>query len=95
MKLFRYGAARTNTPLWKVAEIAKSLGIPTRQLVAALSAQGAPKPRINGSQLGHINKRDWYEPKEVKRWYAQYVENDPAEKRREYHRMYAEKRRAT
>ena len=92
--MFSYTTARTHTPLWKVAEIATSMGIPTMQLARALKKPGAPKPRMNGAQRGHTKPRDWYEPTEVRKWYAQYELNDPAAARREYHRMNYAKRNA-
>lgn len=95
MKLSSYTKKRTHTPMWKVSEIAASIGIPTKQLASALKQPGAPQPGFNGKQEGHQQNLNWYEPVAVKAWYAQFSLTDPAAKRREYHREYSKNKRET
>ena len=76
-----------------MAEIAKAIGIETVQLAKALKKPGAPKPKMNGAQKGHRKLGDWYEPIEVRNWYAKYSLNDPAAAHREYNHASYEKRK--
>ena len=97
MKGRNHGAPH-RPPLRSVGELAAILGVEPMRLVRALRQEGAPKPEMRSSEVGHSvtgNGRVWYEPKAVIKWFKEYVAtDDAAEKRRAYHREYRAKRKA-
>jgi len=60
-------------PLWKLSEIARTLGISKQKLSGALrKSKAAPKPRIREDENYSYPKktgRVWYEPSEVIKWW--------------------------
>lgn len=91
MKLAQSMPPKGRPPLRTVTEIAEVLGITPQQLMWALRREGAPQAVMRGREEGHKTGlgRVWYEPREVVRWYrATVLPDDPAAKRRQYHRDY-------
>lgn len=65
------GGARK--PLRNLRELAEEFGIPHKSLQALLSrTKGAPKPiySTGGGNRSSSPRNTWYEPDEVRRWYA-------------------------
>lgn len=91
MKLGKTFPPGGRPPLRTVTEIAEVLGITKQQLMWALKREGAPQPVIRSREANHYTGlgRVWYEPRDVVRWYrATVLPDDPAAKRRQYHRDY-------
>lgn len=98
MKLETMARHVRRPPLKTLSEIAEQLGVATTRLMWALRREGAPQPTLKGIEAGHYvtgKNRVWYEPKAVIKWFNETIlPDDPAEKRRQYHRDYYAKHHA-
>ena len=69
-------------PLKTLSEIAKILGINNSKLVWALKREGAPQKKLMNNLVNNFfagQKRVWYEPKEVIKWYKENCKADDPE----------------
>ncbi len=57
-------------PLRTATELAEEFGVSVTALGGALTANGAPKPRLRNTSSARIHSNTWYDPEEVRRWWA-------------------------